>query len=131
VRMGRSADVCLVEPTHHVEQYFRAADVFVLPSIREAQPLALLEAMACGLPAIATQLPGATDVLIEDGTNGRLVLPDDEAALAGILRDVLTDRRTACLMGARARETVLSHYDIRSTAEQWLSAYHMVIRRQP
>jgi glycosyltransferase involved in cell wall biosynthesis len=128
-RMGRSADVCFVEPTHHVEQYFRAADVFVLPSIREAQPLALLEAMACGLPAIATRLPGATDVLIEDGTNGRLVLPDDEAALAGTLRDVLTDRRTACLMGARARETVLSHYDIRSTAEQWLSAYHMVIRR--
>ena len=130
-RMGRSADVCFVEPTHHVEQYFRAADVFVLPSIREAQPLALLEAMACGLPAIATRLPGATDVLIEDGTNGRLVLPDDEAALARTLRDVLTDRRTACLMGARARETVLSHYDIRSTAEQWLSAYHMVIRREP
>jgi glycosyltransferase involved in cell wall biosynthesis len=126
-RTGRSGYVIFVEPTHEVEACFRAADVFVLPSIREAQPLALLEAMACGLPSIATRLAGATDVLIEDGRNGRLVPPDDEAALAGALQDMLTNEPAARMMGARARETVIADYDIRRTAERWLSAYATVL----
>jgi len=119
-------EVLFIEPTHDVAQYFRAADVFVLPSIREANPLALLEAMACGLPSVATRLAGATDVLIQDGSNGRLFPADDEVALAGILREILTDEAAATLMGARARETVMAHYDVRQTAEAWLSAYHTV-----
>ena len=61
--LGRDNPVMFVEPTNEIEQLFRAADIFVLPSAREAHPLALLEAMACGLPSIATRLPGATDVL--------------------------------------------------------------------
>jgi len=126
-RSGRGSDLAFVEPVHDIETYFRAADVFVLPSIREAQPLALLEAMACGLPSIATRLAGATDVLIEDGVNGRLVRADDEAALAGALQDVLTNGPAAGLMGARARETVIADYDIRRTAERWLSAYAAVL----
>jgi glycosyltransferase involved in cell wall biosynthesis len=128
-RIGRSRDVVFVEPTHETERYFRAADVFVLSSIREAQPLALLEAMACGVPAIATRLAGATDVLIEDGRNGRLVPPDDEDALATALGEMLADQPAARLMGARARETVLADYDIRHTAERWLSAYATVLGR--
>ena len=115
-----------IEPTHDIERYFRAADIFVLPSIREAHPLALLEAMACGLPSVATRLAGATDVLIQDGWNGRLFPADDDDALAGILRELLTDEAAASLMGARARETVMAHYDIRHTAEAWLSAYRAV-----
>jgi glycosyltransferase involved in cell wall biosynthesis len=123
-------EVLSIEPTHDIEQYFRAADVFVLPSIREAHPLALLEAMACGLPSVATRLAGATDVLIQDGWNGRLFPADDDAALAGILRELLTDEAAASLMGVRARETVMAHYDIRHTAEAWLSAYHTVAEKR-
>jgi glycosyltransferase involved in cell wall biosynthesis len=124
--LQREDEVLSIEPTHDIEQYFRAADVFVLPSIREANPVALLEAMACGLPSVATRLAGATDVIIEDGWNGRLFPADDDAALAGILRDVLTDEAAATLMGARARETVMAHFDVRQTAEAWLSAYETV-----
>ena len=65
-------------------------------------------------------------MLIEDGLNGRLFPADDEAALASALRDVLTDRAAARSMGASARETVLARYDIRRTAEEWLSAYETV-----
>ena len=83
---GCGGDVVFVEPTNEMERYFRAADVFVLSSAREAHPLALLEAMACGLPSIATRLPGATDAIIEDGVDGRLVPVDDEPALADALR---------------------------------------------
>jgi len=126
---GCGGDVSFAEPTNEVERYFRAADLFVLPSAREAHPLALLEAMACGLPSIATRLPGATDAVIEDGVNGRLVPVDDEPALADALRGLLADRGAARAMGVRARETVLERYDISRTAEKWLAAYHTVLTR--
>jgi len=128
--LGRAHDLMTIEPTHDVAQYLRAADVFVLPSVREAHPLALLEAMACGLPCVATRLPGATDALIEDGWNGRLFPPDDEAALTEALRQVLADRGAARSMGARARDTVIARYDIRRTADDWLSAYEQVLSAQ-
>jgi glycosyltransferase involved in cell wall biosynthesis len=118
--------VTFINPTNQIEQYFRAADLFVLPSAREAHPLALLEAMACGLPSIATRLPGATDVLIEDGVNGRLVPPDDEGALVSAIRQALVEPASAWAMGARARDTITAHYDIRSTADRWATAYEGV-----
>ena len=128
--LGRAHDLMTIEPTHDVAQYLRAADVFVLPSVREAHPLALLEAMACGLPCVATRLPGATDALIEDGWNGRLFPADDEAALTEALRQVFADQGAARSMGARARETVTARYDIRRTADDWLSAYEQVLSAQ-
>ena len=86
---GCADDVIFAEPTNDVDRYFRAADLFVLPSAREAHPLALLEAMACGLPSIATRLPGATDAIIEDGVTGRLVPIDDETdAIADIVERI-------------------------------------------
>jgi glycosyltransferase involved in cell wall biosynthesis len=125
--LGKADDVMWIEPTNDVDRYFRAADVFVLPSVREAHPLALLEAMACGLPSIATRLP-ATETLIDDRVNGRLFAPDDAVALADALREVLSDEPAARQLGARARETVTARYDVRRTADDWLSAYDEVRR---
>ena len=126
---GRADEILFVDPGHDVERYYRAADAFALPSIREAHPLALLEAMSCGLPAIATRLPGATDVLISDGDNGRLFPPDDEAALAGALNDVLSDPVGAKEMGARARTTAVERYDVSRTATEWLATYDALMAR--
>jgi glycosyltransferase involved in cell wall biosynthesis len=125
--MGRLEQVMFIEPTNEIERYLRAADLFALPSAREAHPLALLEAMACGLPSIATRLSGATDVVIEDGVNGWLVPPDDEGLLADRMRDVLTDQTAAWSIGARGRQTVVARYDIERTAEEWLRAYQTVM----
>jgi glycosyltransferase involved in cell wall biosynthesis len=129
--IGRADDVVFVEPTNEIERYVRAADVFALPSAREAHPLALLEAMACGLPSVASRLAGATDVVIEDGVNGRLVPVDDESAFAAALGTLLADRAAASSMGARAREAVIARYDVRQTAQQWLAAYHRVLTQTP
>jgi glycosyltransferase involved in cell wall biosynthesis len=126
-RIGRGSDVVFVEPTHAMERYFRATDVFVLSSIREAHPVALLEAMSCGLPVVASRIAGATDAVIEDGVNGRLVPPDDEAALADALSAVLRDPAGARRLGDRARDTVVSRYEIHQTAERWLDAYRTVL----
>lgn len=126
--MGREADVIFVPPTHAMEQYYRAADAFVLSSIREAHPVALLEAMACGLPCIATRIEGATDVVIEDGVNGRLVERDDEQGLAGVLGDLLEHPFDAEKLGRKARETIVSRYTIGQTANRWLDAYRTVLQ---
>jgi glycosyltransferase involved in cell wall biosynthesis len=126
-RLGRSDDVLFVETTHAVDRYLRAADAFVLSSVREAHPLALLEAMSCGLPVIASRIAGSTDVVIEDGVNGCLVPPDDETAMTKALSALLRDPPRAWQMGNLARETVASRYDIRQTAERWLDAYRAVL----
>ncbi|HXD75371.1 MAG TPA: glycosyltransferase family 4 protein [Vicinamibacterales bacterium] len=125
---GHASDVVFVDPTHAIERYYRAADAFVLSSIREANPVSLLEAMACGLPCIASRIEGATDVILEDRVNGRLVERDDEAGLAGALADVLADPDAASRLGRAARTTIVNRYDIRQTADRWLHAYDDSIR---
>jgi glycosyltransferase involved in cell wall biosynthesis len=124
--MGRASDVVFVEPTHAMDRYYRAADVFVLSSVREGNPVALLEAMACGLPCIASRIDGATDVMIDEGSNGRLVDRDDEQGLARALGTVLAHADEASRLGQRARDTVVERYDIQQTAERWLDAYRTV-----
>jgi glycosyltransferase involved in cell wall biosynthesis len=78
-------DLHLVERAADIEAYYRAADIFVLPSVREACPLALLEAMASGLACLTFRPPGATDVLVGDGVSGVLAPPNDIDALAAAL----------------------------------------------
>lgn len=73
-----------------LRELYRNADIFVLPSEREGMPLVLLEALAMGLPVVATDIPGTRDV-INDGVNGVLVPPDDAAELQKALLDVASD----------------------------------------
>ncbi|MGE3841797.1 MAG: glycosyltransferase family 4 protein [Vicinamibacterales bacterium] len=128
---GFGDDVRFVPPTDAIEDYFRAADVFAMPSAREGLPIVLLEAMACGLPAVASRLPGSTDSMIDSGINGLLVPPGDAAALAAGLTTVLSIPRTAEAIGAAARQTVEARYTIERVAEQWLDAYQEVFSRRP
>ena len=122
--------VYFVPPTKRVEDYFRAADVYALPSAREGLPIALLEAMSCGLPCVASNLPGATDVMVEPGVNGLLVPPGDAAALAAALGEVLGEPANAAQMGAAARRTVEERYTMARVAEMWMAAYNEVRGRR-
>lgn len=122
-RLGVEKQVVFVEVTHEIEKYYQATDVFVLPSSREGLPNALLEAMATGLPCVASRLSGVTDVIIDHGVNGLLVSPGDAAALEGALRFLLRDPTRAQELGRRARETVEERYSIARTAARHLEAY--------
>jgi glycosyltransferase involved in cell wall biosynthesis len=124
---GLGARLCFVPPTHEIERCFRAADVFALPSAREALPMALLEAMACGLPVVASRLPGATDTIVDTGVNGRLVPPDDAAALAEAIGVVLANPSEASRLGAAARRTIQERFSLDRAAADWLDAYRQVL----
>jgi glycosyltransferase involved in cell wall biosynthesis len=87
-----------------VRDFLAAADVFVLPSRSEGQPLVLLEAMSTGKPVLAADLPGVKEI-ISDGSDGVLFTAGDPAALAERLGSLLSDQAGACRMGARAAET--------------------------
>lgn len=120
----RLADrIFLVEATSAIERYFRAADLFVLPSVREGLPIALIEAMSSGLACVASRLEGSTDVLIDDHSSGLLVAPDDEIGFERALARLLTDKGLAARLGASARAAVLERYAIEKVAPSWLAAY--------
>ena len=124
---GVGADVIFVPPTPAIEEYFRAADAFVMPSVREGLPIVLLEAMACGLPVLASRLQGSTDTMIESGVDGLLVPPGDVAAFAAGLERLLSNTGEAARMGAAARRTVEARYTMEAVAEQWLDAYQQLL----
>ncbi len=92
-------------------EVFGGADVFVLPSFTEGHPKVLLEAMACGLPCVASDV-GGNRAILADGDTGLLVPPTDHARLAERLAEVLTHAERARALGERARAAVVASYDL-------------------
>lgn len=90
-----------------VAPYLAAIDLFVLPSLFEGMPLALLEAMAAGLPVVATAVDGVPEV-VESGITGELVPPRDIAALAATVGRLLSDPALAARLGHAGRERARS-----------------------
>jgi glycosyltransferase involved in cell wall biosynthesis len=81
------------------------AAVLALPSYAEGLPMSLLEAMAAGVPVVASAVGGVPEV-VADGVSGFLVAPGDSATLSRRLRLLLLDRELGARIGATARETV-------------------------
>lgn len=93
------------------EQYFRNADIFVLPSYNEGLPMALLEAASYGLPIVSTPVGGISEVII-DGVNGFLIQPGDINALKKCLLKLINDKDLRIRMSAKARQMVKEKFNI-------------------
>ncbi len=108
---------------------YRAADAYVLPSVRDESgnvdglPNVLLEAMATGLPVIASALAGALDV-IQNGVTGRLVPWGDPKALAQAMAEIVEDPNSAWAMGRAARDFVLENLTWKRVCRQLMDLYH-------
>ena len=89
-RLGLAPSVTFTGYVSNVVDYLRASDAFVFPSESEALGLALIEAMSCGLPALASATGGILDV-IDDGENGRLLPPGDAPAWSNAMLQLLAD----------------------------------------
>jgi glycosyltransferase involved in cell wall biosynthesis len=107
----RSAQVRDWLPASEAAALLAAADVFVLPSRHEGQPMAVLEAMARGVCVVASDVGGIPE-LVEHGRSGLLVPPDDADALGAALRTALGDRTARERLGAAARQRVLTEFDV-------------------
>jgi len=98
------------------------ADVFVLASFAEGLPVALMEAMALGVPCVSTAI-AAIPELIQDGRNGLLVPPANPVALAAALRRLATDSQLRAELGRNARHTAEERYNLAENlnvlAEVW------------
>jgi glycosyltransferase involved in cell wall biosynthesis len=97
-------------------------DVFVMPSLEEGFPIAALDAMAAGLPVVATSVGGVPE-LIEDGTTGWLVPPRDADALASRLRLLLSNPELRLSMGAAGYARVRDHFSAAQMAESFAQLY--------
>jgi glycosyltransferase involved in cell wall biosynthesis len=91
-------------------RYIQGAMVYVLPSYYEGLPTSLLEAMACGIPSIATNVEGSSEA-IADGETGLLVPPRDPPMLAEAILKLLDDENLRTRIGANARKCVVENYD--------------------
>jgi glycosyltransferase involved in cell wall biosynthesis len=85
---------------------YRNADVFVFPSVSDPWGLVVNEAMAAGLPVIASSAPGAVDDLVRDGDNGFVVPPFDASSLATAIDALSTDAELRARMGARSLDRI-------------------------
>jgi glycosyltransferase involved in cell wall biosynthesis len=111
-----------------VERYLRGFDLFVLPSRWESLPIAILEAMACGLPVLATDVGGNAEV-VRDGITGRLVPAGDAAALAGALQRMCADPAALRRMGEAGRRLAAGEFSAGRMADETDQLYRSLIRR--
>lgn len=117
-----SEQVMLLGVRSDIPALLRAADLFLFCSRTEGLPNALLEAMAAGLPTVATDVPGCRD-LITHGQTGWLVPAQSPAAIAGALEYLLRDTGTAAALGLKAAEWVARHANIGRLAQRWQALY--------
>jgi glycosyltransferase involved in cell wall biosynthesis len=104
---------------------YQQANVFVYPSRHEGMPNAVLEAMASGLPVIATRIAGNEELVNEDC--GRLVAPEDVGALKEALAEVLPNAELRQGMGSAARQRAAANYSWRSVAEEYLRLMQRIV----
>lgn len=101
-----------------VKPFLAATHVVVIPSLIEGIPIVLMEAMALGIPVVASRVGGIPDV-ITDGHNGFLCAPSDIDAFAARIKLLHEDRNLWESMGKNAREYALNHLDVRKMLEEY------------
>lgn len=124
--LGLSDTVIFTGIRRDVPEVLALLDVFVLPSLWEGLPIALLEAMAAGLPVVATRVGGVPEVVVE-GETGLLVPPRDPEALAQAILTLLRDPDLRQAMGQAGRERVREHFSVDQMVKKTESLYQRLL----
>jgi glycosyltransferase involved in cell wall biosynthesis len=125
--LGISRQVSFLGEVAEVGDLLGRARMFVLPSLTEGISLSLLEAMAQGLPVVATAVGGTPEVVV-DGQSGLLVPPVDPAALAAAMLRIWSDPELSRRMGAAARQRVEQDFNVAITTANYESLYQELSR---
>ena len=121
-QLAIEANVHFLGMRQDVPRLLSVLDVFVLPSLSEGLSLALLEAMAAGIPVVATKVGGNPE-LIDSGRTGFLVQPEDAKDLAANLMKLLSDPVMMQQFGRQAAERVRKHYSMRQMVDRYRDLY--------
>jgi glycosyltransferase involved in cell wall biosynthesis len=129
IRRTGARDVFLAGWHDHEElpDFLAASDVLVLPSVREQFGQVLVEAGACGLPAVAVDAHGPAEI-VENGETGRLVAPDDREGLANALVEAVNEPDERRRRGRRAAEVARERYAWPALAERVAVVYDDALR---
>jgi glycosyltransferase involved in cell wall biosynthesis len=112
-----------------VPELLGAADIFILPSENEGNPLSLMEAMAAGLPVIATAVGGVPE-LIEDHRSGLLVTPGDADGMAVAILRLLQDAEKRRTMAASAAQRAMQAFSASRMAQGYMELYERILPQQ-
>lgn len=124
-RLGISRQVLFVGARDDIYDLIAAMDIFVLPSLSEGVPMALLEAMALGTPVVATAVGGVPEI-VTNRANGLLVPPRDECALADACLELALNRPWALTLAGRARRIVEDEFSRDANGRAVVDAYHSI-----
>ena len=128
-QFGMEARVRFLGFQPDVLPWMQAADAFVLSSRWEGLPMSLLEAGACGLPAVATGVAGTREVLVH-GESGFLATPGDSLALRGAMsRMMRLDAAARADMGENARRRVVERFSLNVVVDRWEALYRELLER--
>ena len=118
---GAAERIRLTGARADIDELMRSFDVFALPSFAEGTPITLLEAMACGLPVVASRVGGIPEVVSDD--NGTLVAPADHEAMAAAFANYFSDAALAARHGTAARLAVQQHYSMAAMLGNYTALY--------
>jgi glycosyltransferase involved in cell wall biosynthesis len=127
---GLAEHVIFAGHTNEVRHFYAVAEVLALPSHSEGSPNVLLEAMAAGLPVVATRVGGVPEIAT-DGETALLVPPRDTAALASALARLLADPALASRLGTSAQSLVITRFSPEAYARSLVSIYRDLLAAQP
>ena len=119
-----------VEETHEIEKYFKASDIFILPSKREGLPNALLEAMACGLHCIVNRIEGITDYVIDNRKSGYLLDSLNPEHIAKILTEALDSKNKDDRIGKNARQKIEQSFNLDKIEDSYFALYSDLIKEE-
>ena len=124
----RRAHIVFAGSRDDMERIYPAFDLFVLPSYREGFPRSAMEAAACGLPVIATDIRGCRQV-VSDGRSGLLVPLRDPLRLAAAIEELVVDPAQRRRMGSAGRRKAEEEFDDRAVVSKTMAAYERVLVR--
>ena len=101
----------------------KASDIFVLPSRKEGLPNTIIEAIASGLPTIASRLPGSTDDIIANNKTGFLIEIGDSVSLANKILDLMQDKKKYSEISDAGTKSIRSKFDINLVADKTKALY--------
>ena len=129
-RCGAGGEVRLAGVQRQVADWLRLMDVFCLSSVTEGTSISLLEACACGLPAVVTRVGGNPEI-VHDGRTGLTVPARDEVQMADAILQLYHDPARRSRFGAAAREHVMRHYSLETMVAAYLDVYRNVLAHRP